>query len=264
MLTSPTGPVKLNVKRIHESYFEIQENLKYWNHVQLDYEVALTETKLFHFKGNGLRMVDTGLSDYLVDLKSIFINGKDAKDKIVGNNFTSLAFTEPVFGDVTGEAVFFSPIKVAYRTFELDQTSTEKVKFGLSTGEIAFVVPVGIRMGLGDIVILTKSDARQSERILTVPGRKFDFVSHTPVIRIYNLISKTNSGLKEYEEGKDFILLGNDRIYWFSDKPKEYTIMYDYNPVYRVSSKIENGASEDRERVRIYKAKSVSTYNIKG
>lgn len=255
---------QLTVNRIREDYIEIKEDLEYWRSVTIKYDVALTVERTFEIQAENSKLVELPEGSYLAEIKEIYADGKDISKKVVGFNYQSITFIENVVGHITGLATFISPIRLGYRTFELDQSETQKVRFGLESGQIGIVAPVGYKMGKGDFITLLTSDARQSERILTTPGTKYDFLSHSPVIRIYNLISKKGDKFVHHEEGKDFQLLGNDRIFWFSDKPKEYTIMYDYHPSFRVEGKIENGSGENRERVRIYKAKAITTYNVKG
>lgn len=255
---------RLTVQHKFDDYIEIAENIEYWRSVFITYNVRLTDKKTVVIKSDISNVLELPRDLYLAEIHEIYHEGVDIAKLVVGMNYQSIAFAEKISGNITLIGEFISPIRLGYRTFEVDNSPMEKTKFYLQSGEIGIVAPVGYKMGNGDFITLLTSDARQSERVLTVPGRKYDFLSHTPVIRISTLISKVEDKLIHHKEGIDFQLLGNDKINWFSDKPKEYSIMYDYHPSFRVTEKIENGSGENRERVRIYKAKSISTYNIKG
>jgi hypothetical protein len=259
--------VDLRILDTHPDHIEVNVHLKYWHSVNLSYYAKLSKELILNFEIEEItkqvfvpKIWEEGI---VTKVHELYLDGQPIHDKVLGFNFDSIVFSENIRpGRISGKITVFQPIKLGYKTFELDQSETERVKFGLNKGQIAVVSPLGYKMGQGDILIMVKSDARHSERIKTHPARQFDFLSHSPVIRIHNLIVKTNRGLEEKQIGKDFNLISNDRIFWLSDKPNEYSIVYDYNPTFRVSGSIENGSLENRERPRILKADAIPTYRI--
>ena len=73
-----------------------------------------------------------------------------------------------------------------------------------------------------------------------------------PEYFVENIVSLETKD-KSYEEGKDFIIVGTNRIHWIKDeKPKtqeNMSITFRYNPTYRVSESIANLRTSENQRL---------------
>ena len=85
-----------------------------------------------------------------------------------------------------------------------------------------------------------------------------------PEYFVENIVSLETKD-KSYEEGKDFILVGTNRIHWItSEKPKQQenmSITFRYNPTYRVAQSIANLRTSENQRLpRKVILKQLSTF----
>ncbi|MGP1414498.1 MAG: hypothetical protein ACTTJ6_01005 [Treponema sp.] len=73
-----------------------------------------------------------------------------------------------------------------------------------------------------------------------------------PEYFVENIVSLETKD-KSYNEGKDFIIVGTNKIHWIVDeKPKQQenmSITFRYNPTYRVSQSIANLRTSENQRL---------------
>ncbi|TGK41246.1 hypothetical protein [Leptospira andrefontaineae] len=258
----------LQIKGIFDEYFTIEENLKYWNVVDLKYKVSMVEEISVEAIGvNEFTLfpkLPQGMIVEVLEAYKILEDGVPLRVQPIAFSLNSVTFSERTNGLYRLKVKFFSPIKIAYRTFNLDnKRGFEKSQIQFQDGEIMGVIGSGYRLGQGDIFTLVKSTLRQSE-FVQVTNKETDRISYSPIAYIDSVISKGRNGLVTHIKELDFIQLGDSKIKWLRDKPKNgYTVIYDYYPSFRVTGFIEAGSGEDRPKPRVFKMKPVSSFSAR-
>ena len=258
------GGTPLTVRHILEDRVVVEENLKYWYAISMNYRVKMADTEQFEVEGTGEYRVET---NYVKNGKIILdiINLYDSEGqplKWVGFTYDSIMFDRRIFGKVTGTVRTFSSIKVGYKTAKTDPKQTEKAGVKFNAGDIDLVPPYFINLGEGDILTFLYNLNRVSQYVPFKSGN-IDRLTHAPVNRVINCYSKNGNEVVNHAQGEDFILLGYDRILWMDGKKPSsgYSIMYDYHVSFRVTGFVEGGQGEDRSnKPKLYKAKMISSY----
>jgi hypothetical protein len=262
------GGEDLTIRHVKEDHIIVNENLKYWYSIALNYRVKLAEEESFEVEGTGERSLEMNLvknGKILLEVISIFDSeGKPLKP--IGFTFDAIMFGQRVFGKVTGRIKTFSAIKVGYKTSKTDPRQTEKAGIKFNAGDIDLVPPYYANLGEGDILTFLYNLNRVSQYVPFKTGL-IDRLTHAPINRVANCYSKRGNEIIQHKEGEDFVLLGYDRILWMEGrKPMTgYSIMYDYHLSFRVTGFVEGGQGEDRSnKPRLYKAKVITSYNALG
>lgn len=263
---------QLTVKHIRDDHFEVSESLKYWNIVMLRYAVSLVEELVFETVGHNEYALFPKLPmGAIVDVLEVWFVPEDQNESpkpvaFTGFTLGSITFRERVSGKYRVKVKFFNPIKIGYKTFNSNTDARkifDKSQLQFQDGELMAVVGAGYQLGQGDIITLLISTLRHSEYIAFNPS-EFDRLSFSPIRSVDSIISKDRHGLHRHKAGTDFIVFGDSRIQWFSDKPRGgYTIIYDYHPTFRVTGFIEAGSGEDREKPRVFKMKPLPNFNAR-
>ncbi|UPY81110.1 hypothetical protein FH581_023235 (plasmid) [Leptospira weilii] len=261
----------LTIKRIEEEYVEVEENLKYWNSVLLRYKVKMVECLFVEGIGENEYVLFPKLPlGAIVGVEEVFfVSGEGVPEAVEFSGFTfnSIVFPKRVTGLFRFKLKFQYPIKVAYKTYRQDSDARkifDRSQITFQEGELLAVVGGGYRMGEGDLVTLLVSTLRHSEYIQFQTGN-YDTLSYSPVSHIDRIFSKGKHGLVTHEKGKDFILFGDSKIKWLTDKPRNgYSLIYDYHPTFRISGFIEGGSGEDRDKPKLFKMKPISNLNTRG
>ncbi|WP_040912739.1 hypothetical protein [Leptospira kmetyi] len=271
VLHSQDKQTPLTISHNEEDSFEVLENLKYWNAVLLKYKVSLIEEKFFEVKGNNEYELFPELNkEAIVGVIEVFKipeDGSPIEVEYSGHTLNSIVFPKRVSGLYRIKVRTFNPVKVAYKTFRNDSDSRklfERSQITFQEGELIAVMGGGYRMGEGDVITLLVSTLRHSEYI-AFQNTTYDRVSYSPISSVDQILSKGKHGIKTHKKGEDFIVYGDSKIQWLSDKPRTgYTIIYDYHPTFRVTGFVEGGNGEDREKPRIFKMKPLSNFNGRG
>ncbi|EQA61400.1 hypothetical protein LEP1GSC062_4277 [Leptospira alexanderi serovar Manhao 3 str. L 60] len=261
----------LSIKRIHEEFFEVEEDLKYWNSVLLRYKVKMAESLFVEGTGENEYVLFPKLPlGAIVGVEEVFfISGEGEPEEVEFSGFTfnSVVFPKRVTGLFRFKLKFLYPIKVAYKTYRQDSDARkifDRSQITFQEGELMAVAGGGYRMGEGDLVTLLVSTLRHSEYIQFQTGN-YDTLSYSPVSHIDRIFSKGRHGLVTHEKGKDFILFGDSKIKWLTDKPRNgYSLIYDYHSTFRISGFIEGGSGEDRDKPKLFKMKPISNLNTRG
>lgn len=267
------NPQDLTVQRINEDgTIQIAENLKHWHAVDLTYEVDLIEEETVEGQGTGDYFVKLPAAGVIVKAVEVFQQapGQEAFERIepIGNTFDSLVFDRRIFGRIRAKVEVFPPVKIGYRTFDVEKGRTEWGGLTAETGELELIVPNSLLFGEGDIVTFLTSELRASHSVKFHPGTD-DRMMFTPIVAVENVFGfeagLQSKRMREYREGEDFIILSAARIRWLRDKPQDgYTIMYRYHPSFRIQSHVEGSGGMDRRLPRQYRARPASTYNVRG
>jgi hypothetical protein len=266
--SNDSGGENLTVKHINEDHIIVNENLKFWHLVTLNYRVKLSEEENFEVEGNGERVVELGLlsgSKILLEIISLF-DSEGKPLKWVGHTFNSITFNQRIFGKITGRIKTFSAIKIGYKTSKTDPRSTEQAGIKYNAGDIDLVPPYYVNLGEGDILTFLYNVNRTSQYVPYKTGL-IDRLTHAPINKVINCYSKNGNEIVQHFEGQDFVLLGYDRLLWMEGKKPSsgYSIMYDYHLSFRVTGFVEGGQGEDRSnKPRLYKAKVITSYNSLG
>jgi len=258
----------LVIKKINDSFIELDSDLPYYYQVQLDYKVKLVETIAIEMVGNNEHLLISNLSNrYIIGVEELY-HVEDEKSfnqrKVDWKSFNlnSITLNERTSGKYRAKVKVINPVKVAYKTFTIEKRqglSSSLVQ--LPDGEILAVMGSGYKMGEGDIITLLFSTVRHSQFVPFKAGN-FDRLPFTPISDVNKIISKDTRGLKEYKQGIDFVIFGDSRIQWLTDKPRDgYTIIYDYHPTFRVTGFVEGGSGEDRPKPRQFKMKAIPSFH---
>lgn len=260
----------LSVTKIYDDHFEVKELLKFWNQVELKYRVKLSEEIFVEGEGQNEFSVFPSLPmGGIVSVKEAYlISDSNSQIKIEPSGFTlsSVIFPIRVCGRYRLKLEYLSPIKIGYKTFTTDpnRQAFGKSQLTFEDGEVMAVVGSGFNIGQGDLFTLLVSKLRHSEYISYQPNSEIDTFAYSPVARIDSIISKEKSGLKHWRKSEDFILFGESKIKWLTDKPRGgYTAIYEYHPTFRVTGFVESGNGEDRDKPRIFKMKLVPSFNAR-
>ncbi|MCG6195642.1 hypothetical protein LFX25_20580 [Leptospira sp. FAT2] len=273
VLHSQDKQTPLTITHIQEESFDVLENLKYWNAVLLKYKVSLIEEKFFEVIGNNEYELFPDLKkEAIVGVVEVFKIPENENEPAIevefsGHSLNSIIFPKRVSGLHRIKIKTFNPVKIAYKTFRNDSDSRklfERSQITFQEGELMGVMGSGYRMGEGDIITLLISTLRHSE-FIAYQNTYYDRVSYSPIAYVDQILSKGKHGIKSHKRGEDFIIFGDSKIQWLSDKPKSgYTIIYDYHPTFRVTGFVEGGSGEDRDKPRIFKMKPLSNFNGRG
>lgn len=255
----------LSIKRIEPERIQVEEYLEDWHAVVAAYDVDLVERMtLQDLPIENTERLDLPIDGVLIGVDELYIDG--APLSWTGFGFQHITLAERKTGLVNAAIRVFNPIKVAYRTMDMNTEGTERAMMPLETGEVEFTVPGRILMGEGDILTLLTTTVRNGQYIPFQEGPS-DRLSYAPVSRILNCYSKETDQhgrerLREYRVGQDLVLESSERVRWLSPKPRNgYTIMYEYHPSFRIQSDTTVSGTMDRTLPRVYKAKAASSYN---
>ncbi|MCG6170248.1 hypothetical protein [Leptospira sanjuanensis] len=261
----------LSIKRIHDEFIEVEETLKYWNSVLLKYKVSMLEE--IYLEGiceneyEVFPKMPLGAIAHVLEAYSAPEGQEPEKLDVTGNTFNSVVFARRVSGLVRLKVSFFNAVKVGYKTYRAEPDSRKIFSGSQNTffdGDLMGVIGAGYRMGEGDIITLLVSTLRHSE-FIPFQNSTLDTVSYSPIQNIDQVVSKGRNGLIYHKRGKDFILFGDSKIQWLTDKPRNgYSIIYDYHPTFRVSGFLEGGSGEDRDKPKIFKMKPIPNLNARG
>jgi hypothetical protein len=257
---------KLTPLRIESEYIEVAEQLEYYHQVQIDYKVKLVETIQVEFRGNNEFEVFPlqGQSKYLIGIEELYrlSNAESVPVKWMSHTLNSIFFKDRTTATYRGKIRVINPVKVAYKTFSLDKRKgLPSSLIELPDGEVMAVMGSGYRMGEGDIITLLKSTNRHSQFVEFKTG-DVDRLPYSPIASIDTVLAKDGNGLRTYKLGEDFVIFGDNRLRWISDKPRSgYTIIYDYHPSFRVTGFMEGGSGEDRAKPRQFKMKAIPSFN---
>lgn len=262
-------PSKLNYTGFGENYIELSEHLPYWKSVVVDYEVSMFREEMFTLEATGSHRVylDKSVKDYIVETEKVCAQlkpgGSDWEPlEVEGNDFNSVVFSKPIFGQIRIVLKLYSPINIGYRTYNID-SGNNGTKVFFENGDIELIVGTGYKMGRGDIVTMTTSMTRTSQFIDFYAGN-IDRLPYSPIAKIHEVYGKVDGKLVEYFENKDFIVLDDYRIKWLTNKPQGgFSIMYEYYPSFRIVGSGENGSPENRKRPLLFKAKSISGWRAR-
>lgn len=257
----------ITVKNIYPDYIEIAEQLEYYHQVQIDYKVKLVESIQIEFQGNNEFEVFPllGGNKYLIGIEELYkVNPDGSTSNFSYRSYTlnSIFFSERTTGTFRGKFKVINPVKVAYKTFSLEKRKgLPSSLIELPDGEVMAVMGSGYKMGEGDIITFLKSTHRHSQFIEFKTG-DIDKLPYSPIATIDTVVAKDKNGLQNYKLGKDFVIFGDNRVLWISDKPRSgYTIIYDYHPSFRVTGFMEGGSGEDRSKPRQFKMKAIPSFN---
>lgn len=270
VLISRETQKKLNVKRICEEYIEVEETLKYWNSVLLHYKVSMLEEICIEGCGENEYVLFPKIPlGAIVGVKEVFKIEEGKEPELIehaGFTLNSVVFPKRVNGLYRLKILFFNPVKVGYKTYRVDTDARrifDRSQITFQEGEIMAVIGAGYNVGQGDIIILLSSTLKFSEYVPWQSSSN-DILSYSPITRVEKIFTKEKTGLKTHELGKDFVIFGDSKIKWISDKPKNgYSVIYDYHPSFRISGFIEGGSGEDREKPKIFKLKPISNLNTR-
>ncbi|EIE01416.1 hypothetical protein [Leptospira licerasiae] len=258
----------LHIKDIQSEYFNVEENLKYWNIVELKYKVSMLEETVIEAIGDNdftlfPKLPDGVIVDVLETYK-IEVDGRSTRVKHTAFSLNSITFANRTNGLYRIRIRYFSPIKIAYRTFNVDNRKAfEKSQIHFQDGELMGVIGSGYRLGQGDIFTLLKSTLRHSDFVQPT-NKEIDRLSYSPIAYIDSVISKGPNGLIEHKKGLEYVQFGDSKIRWIDDKPRNgYTVIYDYFQTFRVTGFIEAGSGEDRPKPRVFKMKPVPSFNAR-
>ncbi|WP_061221986.1 hypothetical protein [Leptospira weilii] len=270
VLISRETQKQLTIKRIHEEYFEVEEPLKYWNSILLKYKVSLVEEMYVEAEGKNEYVLFPKIPfGAIIGVVEVFKVPDSETEKPVsveysGYTLNSVIFPKRVNGKHRLKVLFYNPVKIGYKTYRVDPDSRkifDRSQITFQDGELMGVLGGGYKMGEGDIITLLVSTLRHSE-FIAYQNKAFDVVSYSPIASIDRIISKGRNGFVTHKEGTDFLIFGDSRIQWLSDKPKTgYTIIYDYYPTFRVTGFIEGGSGEDRDKPKLFKMKPLANFN---
>ncbi|TGM04836.1 hypothetical protein EHQ76_07265 [Leptospira barantonii] len=261
----------LTVKRIHDDFFEVEEDLKYWNSVLLKYKVKMEESLTVEAKGENEYVLFPKLPlGAIMGVEEVFYIpeiGEPVEIEFSGFTFNSVVFPKRVNGIYRLKLKFQYPVKIAYKTYRQESDARkifDRSQITFQDGELMAVIGGGYRMGEGDLVTLLVSTLRHSEFVPFQTGN-YDILSYSPVTNVERIFSKGTHGLIQHKKGEDFILFGDSKIKWITDKPRNgYSLIYDYHPTFRISGFIEGGSGEDRDKPKLFKMKPISNLNMRG
>lgn len=261
----------LTVKRIHDEFFEVEEDLKFWNSVLLKYKVKMEETLTVEGYGENEYVLFPKLPlGAITGVEEVFHIPQDSEPEEVefsGFTFKSVVFPKRTNGLFRLKLKFQHPVKVAYKTFRVDSDARkifDRSQITFQEGELMAVIGGGYKLGEGDLLTFLVSTLRHSEYIPYQPGN-YDILSYSPIMNLDCIFSKGKKGLITHKKDEDFILFGDSKIKWITDKPRNgYSVIYDYHPTFRINGFIEGGSGEDRDKPKIFKMKSISNLNTRG
>lgn len=251
--------LELTVQEVKDDYVLVLEELEYYHQVQVDYKVKLiSEIETIVNADSKVVFPEIEKNGIYEAVEAIEVKNKNAVP-IAAWTLTSVSFEKEIFGEVKIKLKVFQPIKIAYKTFSVDDRNTGIGRSLVENpdGELLAVMGSGYKLGEGDIIILTKSTLRHSMYVKFSPT-DFDRLPFSPVAEIDKVISRGKDGFIEHRLGTDFLLMGENLVKWINPKPRSgYSIIYDYYPTFRVTSMVETGMGEDRAKPRQFKMKSV-------
>lgn len=256
--------IPLHANQIKDDHFTVQEKLRYWYDVLVDYKVKMVEEEFFEVECNLERKISLDLikkGKILLEVVEIFDEKKEPM-KWLSHNFDSIIFDERKSGILRGTIKTYNSIKFGYKTSNIDPRMTEKTGIKFNTGEVDIVPLSFINLGEGDLITMVFNYNRVSQFVPFRTGN-IDRLTHSPIHSIDNCYSTNGSEIVEHKEGIDFLQIGYDRIMWIDDKKptKGFTVMYNYHPSFRITGFVEGGAGEDRYKPRRFKGKAVTSYN---
>ena len=258
----------LSVMDFGDDWIDVTERLEYWKSVILDYEVSMYEDTTFEMEATGEhRVYLKGQKSYIVGVEPVVANinpdGTIEPIRPAGFGFDSLVFDRPVFGKIRAKLSMYAPIFIGYRTYET-HFGAENTKVFMEGGDVELVVPMGVKMGRGDIITLLTSTTRTSQYIPFRSG-DIDPLPYSPIAKISECYSRTDTEIIRHEEGKDFIIVSDYQIKWLDNKKPQsgFSIQYEYHPSFRVIGSGQNGSPENRKRPLIYSAKSISSWRAR-
>lgn len=251
-----------------DSFIEIEEQLSYYHQVQIQYTVKLVESIQIEFMGNNEFETPLDLkSKFIIGVEELYsVSSDDIPIKINWKSFTldSILLDNRSHGLYRAKVRVVNPVKIAYKTFSIEKRKgLPNSLIELPDGEMVAVMGAGYRMGEGDVITLLKSTQRHSQFVEFRPG-DMDRMPYSPIVSVDTIITKEQNGFRRYKYGEDFLIFGDNRILWVTDKPRAgYTIIYDYHPSFRVTSFMEGGSGEDRSKPRQFKMKAIPSLHSK-
>lgn len=263
----------LSINQVHPDRIEVKEQLEEWHAVIADYEVDLIEAQTYEgiVVDNDI-FVDIPTDSVVVAVEGVWLDVQEDDPgtplEWTGVGFRRITLKERVTGIVSARVKVFNPVKIAYRTMDVGQQQTEKAGIPLESGEIEIIVPNSYLMGHGDIITFLTTTVRNAQYVSPRPG-PVDMLTYTPVVEILNCFSKRrdargNERIIQHEVGKDLILESAERVRWLTEKPMEgYSIMYSHHPSFRIQEETTVSGGLDRNLPRQFKAKAVSSYNVR-
>lgn len=259
-------PEEFSVKSFSGNEIEIEstQELRYWDNVFIDYDFLLYDT----FETRITLGYDT--DSYLVaeDKTKILIKFSDFWYRLPGE----LEYTrEPVthdyysvyFGRVFPSGTelimnydLYTPIDLVYKTINLKDIEESKLPVGAQEGDLEVIVGETVKLSKGDILISTLSYGVEKEISQFDPGKGFS-LKRNPIVEIIQVISNK----RKYERNQ-FRLI-NKRYIVLDEKPenmpKNISVVYTYNPSFRVASSQEYSGLSGRTQLRQYVVKPDST-----
>jgi len=258
----------LRIKEIYDEYFTVEENLKYWNVVELKYKVSMVEEIAVEAIGVNeytlFPKLPQGMIVEVLEVFKVLENGTPIRVHPIAYSLNSLTFSERTNGLYRIKVRFFSPIKVAYRTANLDnKRAFDKSQINFQEGELMGVMGSGYRLGQGDILTLLKTNLRHSDFVQST-NKEIDRLTYSPIAAVERVISRGQNGLITHKKNEEYIQFGDSKIKWLKEKPKNgYTVIYDYFPSFRVTGFLEAGSGEDRPKPKLFRMKPVSSFNAR-
>jgi hypothetical protein len=136
---------------------------------------------------------------------------------------------------------------------DMEQT---KLPVGAMEGDLEFIANETLKLSKGDVLISTVSFGVEKEISEFKPGFGYP-IKRTPVIEV----SQVFSSEKEYT--RDEFVLKENRLLELKEKPenmpKQISIVYSYNPSYRVGNSQEYSGLSGKVQLRQYIAKPDTT-----
>ncbi|MCB1305055.1 MAG: hypothetical protein KDK37_12285 [Leptospiraceae bacterium] len=263
----------LTVDKIDPTRVLVKEMLEEWSAVFIDYEVDLIEAQTFDkIRVHNDIFVQIPTDAIIIGIEGVWESGDEDVDgrplDYTGFGFHRITLKERFTGLVNVRLRLFRPIKIAYRTMDVGHKRTERAALPFESGEIEIIVPNSYLMGEGDIITFLTTTVRHSMYIEAKPGQ-VDRIAYSPVVELINCYSKArddkgNDRILQHTIGQDLILESSDRVRWLTDKPRGgYTLMYSYNPSFRIQEETTVAGGMDKRLPRQYRAKAASSYNIR-
>lgn len=142
---------------------------------------------------------------------------------------------------------YIKPLKFVVLSQNFDKETLYLVQ--KHNGEAVCTFPYMYDVSENDIITVLSGFVTNKVVIKKVAGDDDDVL---PEYFVDNIVSLQTLD-KHYQDGKDFILVGTNRIHWISDNrpaPKEnMSITFRYNPTYRVAQSIANLRTSENQRL---------------
>lgn len=242
-----------------------ETDLNYWSNVFVDYDYYMYDEK---YNYTDILLNDTDKIELSIERNKIIIRvhefwikspGESTWEEIQIKHSLKTIQLDKVRQkgtEVIAKIDLYSPVDLVYKTINLKDVSETNLPVGAQEGDLEILVSESVKLSKGDLLISTVSYGVEKEISEYVPGKGFP-LKRNPVLEV----SQVFSFEKEYLFN-EFKLI--DRQYIELEEkpgsmPKQISIVYTYNPTFRVGSSQEYSGLSGKTQLRQYVAKPDST-----